>query len=61
VHRNQKPCAASLVFITLSRRERLQEDTKTMVLAGISKITPILMVWWNSGGSGEFHFAILLT
>ncbi len=41
MHGNQEPCAASLVFVTLSGRERLQHETETSVLAGMTAIASI--------------------
>ncbi len=40
-----------------SRRERLQDETETSALAGMTPIASMSTVWWNSGGSGEIHFA----
>ncbi len=40
-----------------SRRERLQDETETSALAGMTLIASMSTVWWNSGGSGEIHFA----
>ncbi len=40
-----------------SKRERLQDETETSALAGMTLIASMSTVWWNSGGSGEIHFA----
>ncbi len=51
-----KPRVASLVFVASSGRKRLQNLTETLALEGSTAIASTLM-WWNSGGSGEMHFA----
>jgi hypothetical protein len=48
---------ASLVYVVLHRTKRLQTEMETVALAGMITIALMLMVWWNSGGRGEIHFA----